>query len=93
MANTAKELSTPSNVSVHLQVLDKIHIILSLKYEDHKNEDCSLYYPKRRNESKSTWCQSYAPYNSIQMTKNPAGSINDRPKVLVEKGSIALFSL
>ena len=39
------------------------------------------------------WCQGYAPYNSIQMPENPAGSVIDRPKVLAEKGSIAMSSL
>ena len=27
------------------------------------------------NESKSMWCRGYVPYNSIQMPKNPAGSV------------------
>ena len=31
--------------------------------------------------------------NSIQMPENPAGSVIDRPKALVEKGSIAMISL
>ena len=45
MTNTAEELSTISNVSVHLQTLDKNISFCILKYGDHKNEDCSLTYP------------------------------------------------
>ena len=60
--------------------------LCSLKYEDPKNEDCSLTYPNiKKNERKSTWCQVYAPYNSTQMPENLAGSVIDRQKSTLRK--------
>ena len=52
IGNTAEELSTVSNVSVHLQTLDKNISFCSLKYGDHRNEDCSLTYPNINKERK-----------------------------------------
>ena len=42
MESTAQELSTVSNVNVHLQILEKKHIICSLTYEDFEYENCSV---------------------------------------------------
>ena len=53
MANTAEELSTVSNVSVHLKKKKKKQSFYSLKYGDHKNEGCSLTHPDIKRETKA----------------------------------------
>ena len=57
----------------------------SLKYGDHKNEDCLLTYPNINEKQMPSRRGVRVPYNSIQMPKNPAGSVIDRPKSTCRK--------
>ena len=59
-----------------------------------KNGDCSLTYPNKNEKRKQIdMVSGLRANNYIQMPENPAGSVIDRPKALVEKGSIAMISL
>ena len=49
-------------------------------------EDCSDLKEKR-NESKSTCCRGYAPYNSYKCHNDLAGIVINRGKVIVERRS------